>query len=385
MSTAGPHGAPPVPARTTRHTLRTWLLVGMGGAVLAVCAVVLTVAIGISTGVQAGLIGLAFAVLPLGVVVPAFLWLDRFEAEPRRLLVFAFVWGAVVASAVALVLNTSSISVLVQVSGNRAEAMTVGAVTIAPVVEESLKGLAVLLLLLFRRREMDGVVDGMVYAGIAAAGFAFAENILYLGRAFHEMGGQGLVAVFILRGVMAPFAHPLFTICTGIGVGIAATTRSSLVRVAAPVLGWVCAVLLHGLWNLTSIVGAQGYFGIYLVLQVPVFLAFVVLAIWMRHREGRIIGLHLLPYVDAGWLTPAEAHMLSSMGERRRARHWARGRGGRRSVRAMEGFQDVGSELALLRSRMVRGIAAPTAQQTEREMLDTMVTRRAQFLTGAGA
>ncbi|WP_325104296.1 PrsW family intramembrane metalloprotease [Segeticoccus sp.] len=361
------------------------MLGGLAAAVLTICAAVLALAIGSSTGVQAGLIGLVFALLPLGVVVPAFLWLDRFEAEPRRLLLFAFVWGAVVASAVALVLNTSSIGLIAQVSGSRAEAMTVGSVTVAPVVEESLKGLAVLLLLIFRRREMDGVVDGMVYAGITAAGFAFAENILYLGRAFDQLGAQGLVTVFVLRGIMAPFAHPLFTICTGIGVGVAATTRHAALRLLAPFCGWVCAVLLHALWNLTSVVGAQGYFGVYLVLQVPIFLAFVGLAIWMRRREGRVIGLHLLPYVDAGWLTAGEVHMLSSMGQRRRARQWARGRGGPRAGRAMASFQDTASELALLRSRMVRGIAAPTAQQTEREMLDLMVTRRAQFLTGAGA
>ena len=60
---------------------------------------------------------------------------------------------------------------------------SVEAVYLAPVVEESVRGLAILLILWFQRRELDGVVDGLVYAGLAGAGFA-TENILYLGRAW---------------------------------------------------------------------------------------------------------------------------------------------------------------------------------------------------------
>src|SRR5205809_319359 len=80
--------------------------------------------------------------------------------------------------------------------------------------------------LLFRRREFDGVVDGIVLAGLSGLGFAFTENVLYFGRAF--LAGQeqslttGFFAVgftFVLRGVLSPFAHPLFTAMTGIGLG----------------------------------------------------------------------------------------------------------------------------------------------------------------------
>src|SRR6476646_7952220 len=208
-------------------------------AATPVVALVLAAAIGLEAGVQASLLGLVLAVLPLGLVVPAFLWLDRFEAEPTRLLAFAFGWGALVASAGALVLNTSSVLLLRQVGQ---DPLTVASVGIAPVVEETLKGTAVLLILVFRRREFDGIVDGMVYAGLCAAGFAFAENVLYLGRAFSEGGSHGLAVVFLLRGVIGPFAHPLFTLCTGIGLGVAATTRSRAVRVVAPLAGLLLAI-----------------------------------------------------------------------------------------------------------------------------------------------
>jgi hypothetical protein len=81
---------------------------------------------------------------------------------------------------------------------------------VAPVVEEFTKGLFLVGLLLFRRREFDGIVDGVVYAGIVAAGFAFSENILYLGRAVSEPESAGVLATLFVRGVASPFAHPLF-------------------------------------------------------------------------------------------------------------------------------------------------------------------------------
>ena len=207
---------------THRPMMRRWaqlavLLVGFG-----LSALVLAAAIGLEAGVQASLLGLVLAALPLGLVVPAFLWLDRFEAEPTRLLAFAFGWGALVASAGALVLNTSSVLLLRQVGQ---DPLTVASVGIAPVVEETLKGTAVLLILVFRRREFDGIVDGMVYAGICAAGFAFAENVLYLGRAFSEGGsdgpGGGLPPARRHRPVRPPAVHPLHRDRPG----LAATTR----------------------------------------------------------------------------------------------------------------------------------------------------------------
>jgi len=348
------------------------MFVGFG-----VCALVLAAAINLDTGVQSSLLGLVFAALPLGIVVPAFLWLDRFEAEPTGLLVFTFAWGALVASVFAIVLNTGSL-ILLQDLGQ--DPMATGSVVVAPVVEETFKGLGVLVIVLFRRHEFDGIVDGMVYAGMAAAGFAFAENILYLGRAFQEGGGAALAFVLFLRGVIGPFAHPLFTLCTGIGLGVAATTQRTAIRILAPVAGLLVAMALHGIWNLTTIAGLNGFLTGYVLLQLPIFGGFLWLALWARRREGLLIGLHLTPYADAGWLSHPEVSMLASMPERRRARVWARMHGGRRGLHAMEAFQDAASELALLRMRMARGAADSSAPAAERALLHSIVTRRLEFI-----
>jgi protease PrsW len=326
-----------------------------------------------------GLIGgVALASLPVFPVTAVFLWLDRYEAEPTSLLAFAFAWGAGVATFGALVINTASVHEIQQAGGDP----TTAAIVIAPVVEESLKGLAVLLILLARRREFDGVVDGIVYAGLVGIGFAFVENVLYLGRALQDHGGSTAVFVFILRCVVSPFAHPLFTAATGVGVGIAARSPRRLVRLVAPIGGWCLAVGLHGAWNLSASSGLQGFVSVYVIVQLPLFAAFGALAVLARRREGQLIARHLAVYCSTGWLSHDEVGMLGSLRGRRDARNWARRTGGRDARRAMRDFQELGSELAFLRERMVRGTATPDAREKEYATLAAMSALRGRFLPG---
>jgi RsiW-degrading membrane proteinase PrsW (M82 family) len=330
------------------------------------------------TGI-AGLVGgVLLAAVPVFPVVAVFLWLDRYEAEPTSLLAFAFAWGAGVATFGALVINTASVHAIQASGGNP----TIGAIVVAPVVEESLKGIAVLLILLARRREFDGVVDGIVYAGLVGVGFAFVENVLYLGRALEFSGGRTAALVFVLRCIVSPFAHPLFTVATGMGVGVAARSRNRLVQLLAPVLGWCGAVVLHGAWNLSAASGLQGFVSVYVAVQLPLLVAVAALAVAARHREGRLIGRHLAVYCSTGWLSHDEVGMLSSQRGRKDARNWARRTSGRTGRRAMLDFQELGSELAFLRERMVHGTAPADAREQEYAMLAAMSALRARFLPG---
>jgi hypothetical protein len=247
-------------------------------------------------------------------------------------------------------------------------------------VEEAFKGSAVVVILLLRRREFDGVVDGIVYAGMAGIGFAFVENVLYLGRTLAESGSGGTVFVFLLRCVVSPFAHPLFTAAIGIGIGLAVRSRNPLVKLVAPVLGYVVAVILHGAWNLSAASGLAGFASAYVVFQLPVFAGFAVLAVVARRREGRLVARHLAVYSTTGWLTSAEVAMLASLPARRDARDWAARTGGPDARRAMREFQEIGSELAFLRERMARGTAPPDASTQEYAMLATASKLRSRFL-----
>ncbi|MFP5253039.1 MAG: PrsW family intramembrane metalloprotease, partial [Actinomycetes bacterium] len=153
---------------------------------------------------------------------------------------------------------------------------------VAPITEEAAKGLFVLLLLWWRRHEVAGVLDGLVYAGLVGVGFAFTENILYLGAAYmgtEDMGPGGLgsaLGVFVMRGIFSPFAHPLFTAFIGLGVGYAAVRHTPAARVVAPLAGYVLAVATHAAWNGSVFFGGgEAFVMTYLFLMVPAFLMFV--------------------------------------------------------------------------------------------------------------
>lgn len=375
-----PPSAPVSHRRTTeRSAIRSWVVTGLISIGFLAAALVVSSYFQLAFGVQAVMIALLVSLVPLAIIIPTFVWLDRFEAEPKRYLVAAFLWGALVAALVAATINTSAMAVL-QASASRTDATLATAVLVAPVVEEAAKGAFVLLVWWFLRREFDGLVDGMVYAGLAAAGFAFTENIHYLAQAWTDGGSESFTATFVARCLMSPFAHPMFTVLTGIGVGIAATSRSAWVKVGAPVLGYVLAALAHALWNLVATTGGDGVFAIYVLVEVPVFAAWVTLVIWSRRREGRLIGRFLRPYADAGWLSPAEVTMLSSMARRREARAWARANGGRGGLRSMRRFQDLASELALLRRRMTVSSTDARVVADERRLLTEMVEQRRHFV-----
>ena len=364
---------------TTREALRRWIVSGIAGLGFLLVALVVATYFGATFGVQTALLALVVAVVPLGIVIPTFLWLDRFESEPTRYLVGAFLWGALVAAVLAALFNTSAIAVIEATTDPEA-ALATTAVLVAPVAEEALKGVLVLLVWWFLRHEFDGITDGMVYAGVCAAGFAFTENMQYLAVAWSEGGGEALTATFVARCVMSPFAHPMFTVLTGIGIGVAATSRTWGPRVVAPVAGFVLAVLAHALWNLAAVSGGQGVLVVYLLVEVPIFLAFLGFVAWTRRHEGHLIGQFLRPYADAGWLSPAEVAMLASMPHRREARRWARANTGRSGLAAMRAFQDTASELALLRRRMYHDAADEHAADQERELLEAMRRRRLEFV-----
>jgi RsiW-degrading membrane proteinase PrsW (M82 family) len=375
---AVPEGLPPdrplpSPRRPRVRGVLGWfalVLLLAGSGLLALLAITS------ETGGLGLVTGIVLAAVPVLPVVATFLWLDRYEAEPPSLLLFAFAWGAGVATLGSLVINTASFEAIRAAGGD----VSAAAVVVAPFVEETFKGLAVLIVLLLRRREFDGVVDGIVYAGMVGVGFAFVENVLYLGRTMADEGVTGTVAVFVFRCVASPFAHPLFTAATGIGLGIAARTGNRLLKVLAPVLGWCVAVLLHGAWNLSAASGLAGFVSVFVIFQIPLFVAFAALAWYSRQREGRLISRHLAVYGSTGWLSSGEIRMLSSLSARRDARAWAQRAGGGEARRAMRDFQELGSELAFLRERMARGTAPDDPGTQERAMLASMSSLRGRFL-----
>ncbi|GGV00981.1 protease PrsW [Streptomyces filipinensis] len=364
---------------------RRWVRYGALITLLALSGLVILALVRRQTGTEGFLVGLGLAMLPVPWLIAAFRWLDRVEPGPWRNLVFAFAWGACAAALIAIVANSFATKWIATATADPASANTLGATVIAPIVEESAKAAAVLLVFLFRRRDFTGIVDGMVIAGITATGFAFTENILYLGTAFGTdqlTGGSGIASVtaatFFVRIVMSPFAHPLFTTLTGLGFGIAALSaeRQRVRRALLPVCGLLLAMSMHAFWNGSSTFGEFGFFAVYGGFMVPVFGLLTWLAIWTRQRELRTVREELPAYVPAGWLGPAEPFALGSMRARRMARDYARHHAGRPAARAVAQYEAYATSLASLRQRGRRGKAGADFVVRERELLDELWNRR---------
>lgn len=301
----------------------------------------------LSGGVLGTAISLALTV-PTGVAVVALLLaVDRLEPEPRLNLALTFCWGAGVAILGALVINTTSDAALGAALGANS-AQLVSSSVVAPVVEESMKGSVLLFLLALRRQELDGPTDGIVYAGFAGLGFALVEDVLYY---LQGMSGPAheLVTTVVMRGVLSPLAHPLYTAMTGLAVAYAATHRGPH-RLLVIFAGWCGAVLLHAMWNGAAALGSGDLVLAWLV-EFAVLVALAVVLVRDRRRVVGLIQRYLPAYGPSGLVQPNDVAMLGSLAGRRQARRWARSNAGARGRQAMADYQLAATELALLHAR----------------------------------
>ncbi|MEU8791939.1 PrsW family intramembrane metalloprotease [Streptomyces sp. NPDC048643] len=383
---------PPRPGAPAGHALRhphwwqrRWVRYGALITLLVLSGLVILALVREQTGTEGFLVGLGLAVFPVPLLIAAFRWLDRVEPGPWRNLVFSFAWGACAAALIAIVANSFATRWIATATADPSSADTLGATVIAPVVEESAKAAAVLLVFLFRRRDFTGIIDGVVIAGITATGFAFTENILYLGTAFGTdqlSGGSGLTSVtaatFFVRVVMSPFAHPLFTVLTGIGFGVAALSaeRQHVRRVLVPFAGLLLAMGMHSVWNSSSDFGEYGFFAVYAAFMVPAFGLLTWLVVWTRQRELRTVRTELPAYTTAGWLGTAEPYVLGSMRARRLAREYAGHHWGKTAARSVAEYEAYATSLAFLRHRGRRGRAGADFVVRERELLHELWRRR---------
>jgi len=354
-------GAAPAPKRAGGKRL-LWLSLLITGIALSGLAVL--VYVGWNIGPVALGVGIAAAILPVPVLVGCFLWLDRYEPSPLRYLSLCFAWGACVATGGALAVNTGA-SVLFE---RLALPDDLVGVFVAPFIEELLKAAFPILLFVFRRRAFSGLIDGIVYCGLSATGFAMVENILYLGgHGYASASQEGGVAagafavtlIFIVRVPLSGFLHPLFTSITGIGLGIAARSPSRWVRFVAPLAGLLVAMMLHGTWNLMATLAQNDALYLlygYVAVFTPIFFGMLGLVLWLRSWEGRLAERVLPVYAAAGWFSPPEVAALGRLGRRLSARRWAKRVAGDAGQAAMRRYQMAATQLALVRDGIDRGL-----------------------------
>jgi RsiW-degrading membrane proteinase PrsW (M82 family) len=362
-----PPFAAPIAIRSSGSNNAIKIIFGILAALVALLlGLIVLFLIGVETGPIALLIGLVSATVPVPLYLVLVLWIDRYEAEPGWMLATAFFWGALVAVFFAFLINTAS-DVAVQLMTNNARAgRTFGAVISAPIVEESSKALILFIFFFWKKDEFDGVIDGIVYAAMVGLGFAMTENIQYYGKAVMERGAGGLTFVFILRGFLAPFSHPMFTSMTGIGLGIACQSRNTAVKFITPVMGLLAAISMHSIWNGSGVIfGGIAFLLTYIVIMIPAFFIMLVVIVLALRREGQIVREYLVPDYQGGLLTEQEYKQLCSVGGRMGASFNAFSRGGFSHWQAARQLNQTASELAFHRSRVARGITAADARERE--------------------
>ncbi len=364
---AGPGTVSVVPPALLHHprSALTWVttvVLGLGALVIAGIFVAYA-----GPGPFALVTFLAALAFPLILLVV--FWLDRYEPEPSRYRLAALGWGGVVAVILSFVLE-SAVSL---VTGDASFATFA---IVAPVIEETGKGLFLVAVVLLRRDQIHGLLDGVVYGALVGVGFAFVEDILYYLSALTEGGAPGLTATVVLRGVMSPFAHPLFTSATGLGIGIGLSSRSRWKRVVAPVLGFLTAIALHGVWNGSAFFGTRNFLQAYALVMLPLLIVIASVTIWARSREGRMLAAALQQTVQMGWTRPEEVRWVARLSDRVSARRYARLRAGRASSRAVRAFQQAMIEIAFLHNRFVEGSAPPDVNARMLALLDRAAALR---------
>lgn len=307
------------------------------------------------------------ALLPTILFALLIWWLDRHEKEPVPLLLVAFLWGAIPAIILAIVL---SLAVGVPLQGlitSEGMLRIAEASVVAPIVEEAVKAIVLVFLFLAFRREFDNVLDGIVYGALVGLGFSFVENVLYLVGEAGRTGTEGMVRLWLLRAGLFGLNHSMFTALTGAALGFARSLPTGAVRGFVAAIGLGAAMIMHALHNAlvtAPAILATGADGENIVLAACLgaiaadwggVILVIVLATISSVREGRIIRQELYEEMMVGRFTPYEYETLSRGSKRWGARWRALFSGGLGKWRRLGRFFDLSTELAFRKHRRAEG------------------------------
>jgi protease PrsW len=314
--------------------------------------------------------------------------LDAYEREPLSLLVGALAWGAVAATTLAGLANHDWGAVVARVGGPDLAARWTAALT-APLVEETLKAVGVVLIYLIARSELNGLLDGFLYGAMVGLGFAVVENVFYF---VGQFGGQpsGVLAGFFVRVLASGlYGHVLYTGLTGMGIAWFVTRTDQRPARRLLVAAGLClvAVLAHFLWNspLLNLFPTGDLSPVEQLLAIPLaaavkgvpFLVLVVLLVALaRRQERRWLEAAAAGELGGPALHPEELAVLERPGRRWRARRALRRRSGRRAAALLKRLQREQLSLAMLRTRLP-GDDAPDLVGQRQRIVQTRAALRA--------
>jgi protease PrsW len=253
------------------------------------------------------ILSLTLGFIPMLFYATIIYFFDQYEKEPIPLLGAVFTWGAVIAAAAAFIINTTLGKGIIMVTHSDELADLTTGFMIAPLVEESVKGFAVLLVFWLFRNEFDSILDGIVYAAVTALGFAATENAFYIYNLGYLQGGwNSLLSVTFIRTIIVGWQHPFFTSFIGIGLAYARMHQNQALKLIAPLAGWAVAIATHAFHNLLASLGV----GILCILGSIVdwtgWIAMLIFIFFMANREKLLQKQYLQEEIYLGNITPAQ-------------------------------------------------------------------------------
>ncbi len=233
--------------------------------------------------------------------------LDRYEKEPFWILAGTFLWGALPAIILSLVTEVV-LDIPIQVLATGQGADLLSAAFVAPVVEEVAKAIPLVAIFLVRRKEFDGIMDGLIYGAVVGFGFSMTENVFYFVSAFDGGGWVDWGVLVVMRGLVFGLNHALFTSALGAALGYARYATRPLTRRIAPLVGLFGAIALHMIHNFfVSLPDASLLCLVSLGADWLGVIVWLILMLVATRKEQQWITEELQEEVNDGLLTPEQA------------------------------------------------------------------------------
>ncbi len=318
------------------------------------------------------LLAVLASVVPTALYVGAVYWLDRYEKEPRLLVKAAFLWGSIPALALAVAAEVFFRLPPNLIGSGTLEAARLG--LIAPLLQEALKGVAVLFIALRCRRKFDNVLDGIVYGAAVGFGFAMTGSLIDYVSAFALWGFEGLNVGAFVEGLLYGLDHAFYTALFGASLGFARLARVRWRRWAWPGAGFALAVAAHALHNLL----AWNVLGLGAVTVVTTGAGVVLIGVvagWSLRRQRRALRSEL-----EDELSESLYRALVAPGGATRARWRALRTGGLAGWRRTRWLHQCCAELAFAKMERYRRLGEPDLMEEIERLraeIDALIARGA--------
>lgn len=253
------------------------------------------------------------AIIPMSIYLLLIWKFDRYDTEPFKLVFTNYIWGAFGAVFFALIGSHIFTTVLSLFVKNPLLLKNLSSVVIAPIVEETTKGL--FLIITIANKKFDNITDGIVYGGAIGLGFGMTENFLYFVN--YSQSHINWIVLVIVRSLFSGVLHFVATAAFGALLGIA-KFQTKYLRITISIIGLLAAIIIHSLWNISQSFDRIVPIGfVFLILSVIIIVIIFRLSL---KSERKIIFNELKEETELGIIP--KSHLLTLSSPHRERKGW---------------------------------------------------------------